>query len=711
MKLDTIEATVTSTMATSNAVPMSIDPESLQFIIGSLTDIYEDGVLACIREYSANARDSHEVAGQTRPIEVFLPSAFNPNFRVKDYGTGMNYDELYKYCNKYGASTKRKDNNTIGAFGLGFKCALTLVPQFSIISIKDGLKHQGTITRGPDDIGILDVISTVRTNEPNGFEVTIPAGKASEFTARADQFFMTWKPGTVLVNGKEPKTFHSDSFEKVGELGYIANSRANRNGQNNFTVVMGGIGYKLAMTWDLRKELFGAKERTFGYMPIVLNVPLGEVEVIRNREALRLSDKTKSAVKKHLAELLTEFSKQVSTKISDAPTRMDALRAVEDFSFAFDRLGTTWKGETIPSAVPTTATNYSYSNGRRAKYSTSKASIQITSMGKQESTIFVETGSTVSGDNSLVLRHVASYAKAKAFDLAKVYVGTLGDEINPWVQEMINAKFIHVVKLEDMIATAKAYNKENRAVRSGSATPRDTLTYPVAVVKENKVTFEYMTIAELEPLTGSVYYVQEERGYADIRGRAFDSYSQMKTLTAALRILGEDSKLIMVSSNRKASSLQARLKTLTVSDVMPALKEKLESTLKRDFSASNRLGYYVRSIGSYAVTKAVETLVNGGALDPVFGVIQTALSTTDSELQTAIADAKSLLNWNNETISQLFAKENEVSGEDIYKNLFAHFPLLRIFSNACPNNLTAAETEAFIEQFNAVFEAKGAFVL
>lgn len=711
MKLDTLEATVTSTMATSNAVPMSIDPESLQYIISSLTDIYEDGVLACIREYSANARDSHEVAGQTRPIEVFLPSAFNPNFRVKDYGTGMTYSELYRYCNKYGASTKRKDNKTIGAFGLGFKCALTLVPQFSIISVKDGMKHFGTITRGPDNIGVLDVISSVRTDEPNGFEVTIPAGKASEFTARSDEFFMTWKPGTVLVNGKEPKSFHSGSFEKVGELGYIANSRATRNGNSTFTVVMGGIGYKLAMSWDLRKELFGNKERTFGYMPIVLNVPLGEADLIPNREALKLSDKTKTAVKKYLAELLAEFSKQVSAKITEAPTRMDALRAVEDFSFAFDRFETKWKGEVIPSQVSSTATCYSYSNGRRAKYSSSKAAIQITSMSRQDSTVFVETGSVVSGDNSLALRHVASYAKAKAFALGKVYVGTLGDEINPWVQEMITAGYIHVVKIEDMIATAKTYNKENRAVRSSASTPRDTLTYPVAMKKENKVSFEYMTTAEIESLTGSVYYVHEERGYGDISGRAFDSYSQMKTVTAALRILGEDSKLILVSSNRKASSLQARLKNITVSDVIPALKEKLESALKRDFSASNRLGYYVRSIGSYAVTKAVETLVKGGALDPVFGVINTALTTTDDELQTAIADAKSLLNWSNETISEMFSKENELSGEDIYKNLFAHFPLLRIFSNASPSNLTTAETTAFIEHFNAVFEAKGAFAL
>jgi hypothetical protein len=707
MELDTLTATVNSTMTTSRAREMSIDPESLQYIISSLTDIYGDGVLAVIREYSANARDSHVTAGQTRPIEVSLPSAFNPNFRVKDWGLGLSEEDLYKYCGMYGASTKRKDNNTIGAYGQGFKCGLTLVPQFSVVSVHDGLKHHATVTRGENGIGVLDIISTVPTDEPNGFEVNVPAGKASEFLARSEEFFMTWMPGTVLVNGKEPKSFHSDAFEKVGELGYVGNSRGNSR-NSSFAVVMGGIGYKVALTWDLRKEFFGDKERTFGYGQIVLNVPLSAVNLIPNREALALTDKTKSAVKKYLAVLLEEFSKQVSAKITNAPTRMDALCELENFGFAFNRSETKWNGEVIPTQVSTSATLYSYSSGRRGKYSSGKAAIAITSMSKKNATIFVETGSA-SGDNSLALRHIASYAKSKDFTLAKVYMGTLGDEINPWIQEMIDAEFVHLVKIEDMISAAKTYNKENRTVRAASG-PRDTLTYPVALVKNGVAYVESLTSAELDALTGPVYYIHEDRGCGNIRGRAFDDYSRLNTIKAALRILGDDSKIILVASNRKVSSLEARLKTITVSDAVPALKKKLEAALKRDFSASNRLSYYVRTTGSYYVTTAIRTLAKGGALDPVFGVLNTALDSTDSELQTAIADAKSLLSWDNDTINALFSKKAELSGEDIYRNLFTHFPLMRIFANSM-NNCTPAETAAFIEHFNAVFEAKGAFAL
>jgi hypothetical protein len=708
MELDTRTATVNSTMSTSRAREMTIDPESLEFIISSLTDIYGDGVLAVIREYSANARDSHVTAGQKRPIEVTLPTAFNPNFRVKDWGLGLSEYGLYRYYGKYGASTKRKDNKTIGAYGQGCKSALTLVPQFSVISVHDGLKHHATVTRGENGIGVLDIISTVLTEEPNGFEVNIPAGKANEFLARSEEFFMTWEPGTVLVNGNEPKSFHSDAFEKVGELGYVGNSRGNSR-NSSFAVVMGGIGYKVALTWDLRKEFFGDKERTFGYGQIVLNVPLGAVNLIPNREALALTDKTKQAVKTHLAILLAEFTKQVSAKITNAATRMDALRELENFGFAFSRSETTWNGESIPAHVAVSATLHSYTNGRRAKYATTKPMLVISTMVTKDSIIFVETGS-VTGDNSLALRHIASYAKSKDFTLAKVYVGTLGDEVNPWIQEMITAGFIHLVKVEDMIEAAKAYNKENRTVRSASG-PRDTLTYPVAMATENGTTVSSMTTAEIEALTGSVYYVHEERNCSNIRARAFDDYTRKGTLKSVFRILGEDSKLILVSSNRKASSLEARLKNVTISNVAPALEEKLEKTLKRDFSAANRLGYYIRSVGSHSVTTAIRSIAKAGALDPVFGIVDAILDSTDNELQTAIADAKALLSWNNETINALFTKENELSGEDIYRNLFTHFPLMRIFANSSPSNCTTAETAAFLDHFNAVFEAKGAFSL
>jgi hypothetical protein len=710
MMLDTPEITVTSTMATSNARQMTIDPESLKYIISSLTDIYQDGVLACIREYSANARDSHETAGQKRPIEVTLPSAFNPNFQVKDYGLGLNYDDLYKYCGQYGASTKRKSNDTIGAFGLGFKSALTLVPQFSIISVKDGLKHFGTVTRGEDTVGVLDVISTVPTDEPDGFEVNIPAGKGNEFLARANEFFMTWKPGTVLVNGKEPKSFHSDDFEKVGELGYIANSRNSTNRGSSFTVVMGGIGYKLAMSWDLRREMFGDKERPFGYSSIVLNVPLGEVELVPNREALKLTDKTKNAVKKYLANLLEEFSKQVNEKITNAPTRMDALRELENFGFAFNRSETKWKGELIPNHISTAATQYSYSNGRRAKYPMTKANITVSSMAKKDSTIFVETART-SGDNSLALRHIASYAKSKAFQLAKVYVGTLGEEINPWVQEMINAEFVHVVKVEDMIDAAKTYNKENRVVRSASGMPRDTLTYPVAMVTENGISIEPLTATELDALTGKVYYLHEDRSRGDVSSRAFEDYTRSNTIKSVLRVLGKDSKVILVAANRKVSSLESRLKSVKISNVLSALKEQIEKNLKRDFSAHDRLGHYIRSIGSNSVTTAISSLAKAEVKDPIFSTVDEVFKATDNELKLARDDAKLLLSWSNETIDSLFVKEEKLSGAEMYKSLFVHFPLLRIFTNSNHYSFTQDEMSAFVDHFNAVFEAKGAFSL
>ena len=49
-------------------VRMSLDTQSIQHLMAVLTDLYSDPVLAVIREYATNARDSHIEAGNPDPI-------------------------------------------------------------------------------------------------------------------------------------------------------------------------------------------------------------------------------------------------------------------------------------------------------------------------------------------------------------------------------------------------------------------------------------------------------------------------------------------------------------------------------------------------------------------------------------------------------------------------------------------------------------------
>ena len=88
-------------------IQMELDAHSLAHIMSVLTDLYSDTEMACIREYSTNAFDAQVEAGVTRPIEVFTPTALRPLLVIRDFGIGMNVEDIRKTYSKYGASSKR----------------------------------------------------------------------------------------------------------------------------------------------------------------------------------------------------------------------------------------------------------------------------------------------------------------------------------------------------------------------------------------------------------------------------------------------------------------------------------------------------------------------------------------------------------------------------------------------------------------------------
>ena len=131
MKIDIKEADVESNITFGEAIEMGISQDGIQHLMSTLTNLYNDPQLAVIREYYTNGLDSHVEAGQTKPVDVYLPTRDNPMYVVRDYGIGMSVDDIKTIYSKYGASTKRGTNTQVGAYGLGCKSALTDAEQFT----------------------------------------------------------------------------------------------------------------------------------------------------------------------------------------------------------------------------------------------------------------------------------------------------------------------------------------------------------------------------------------------------------------------------------------------------------------------------------------------------------------------------------------------------------------------------------------------------
>lgn len=334
MLVDKTDMTIESTL-TGDAIPMTIDADSVPYIMDFLTDIYEDEEAAIVREISTNAYDSHIEAGIFDPIEVTLPTRFVPELVIKDHGIGLSHDDIINIYSKYGASTKRDSNEQTGMLGLGCKAPLTYTDQFTLIGIKDGVEVHVVVSRNQAGAGEMNVISETSTDEPNGVTVKVPVKKYNDIPSKAADFFKHWQPGTVLVDGEEHQRLEgkriTDTITLV-EDEYIS------------YVVQGNVAYPIEIEHGLER---GA---------LVVHVPIGTVNFLPSREALRLTAKTKGALDNIAKEFHAEFPKVIQATIDAADTAHEAMKIANGWRYQFkdthqENIKLAYRGTEIPWLV------------------------------------------------------------------------------------------------------------------------------------------------------------------------------------------------------------------------------------------------------------------------------------------------------------------------------------------------------------------------
>lgn len=320
-------------------VNMSFDENSIVHLMGVLTDLYSDSELAVIREYSTNAHDSHVASGQTRPIEVTLPTELSPYLVIKDFGLGMSTDDIADTYSKYGASTKRNTNSQSGTLGLGCKSALTYTAQFSVSAVKDGMKTIVNVSRGADGAGVMEVVDTSPSTEPQGVTVTIPVKNIYSLRRKAQEFFIYWHPRTVLVDGQEPS--------QVVGIEITDNITLLDKESSSDYIVMGNVAYEVEEEYSIAKPASYWK-----HSGVVAWVPIGSVEFTPNREGLRYTAHTKTALDKLRKEFEDGLSKKLSKEIDECSTSAEALHKWATMQSKFSDLGAfkvvnSWRGKSF----------------------------------------------------------------------------------------------------------------------------------------------------------------------------------------------------------------------------------------------------------------------------------------------------------------------------------------------------------------------------
>jgi len=292
-----------------------------RWVMKTQADLYSDITTAVIREYSTNAHDAHVMAGNPDPIQVTLPTMWNNNFFVvEDKGVGMDIELFRKIYTQFGVSPKRTDANTNGMLGYGSKSGVAYTTQFSVTSIKDGVKIHGVVMRKPDWRIVLKVVSKVKTDEPNGTRIEIPVHNPDEFNQKAKDFYKFWLPGRVLVDGVEPEHHVG---EKITEGLYYS------LGWNASYVVMGNVAYRINNPDALFRNTKMSRINFVAYADTVMQngSAVAAVEFTPAREDLKYTDHTKATLQKIIHNFEDQIVAQAKADIDAATTHNEAFMA------------------------------------------------------------------------------------------------------------------------------------------------------------------------------------------------------------------------------------------------------------------------------------------------------------------------------------------------------------------------------------------------
>lgn len=282
---------------------MGVDTDAMAHVMGLLSDLYTQPILAVIREYSTNAWDSHVEAGTTRPIEVTLPNPLSLYLKIQDFGVGLSAEEIASVYSQYGRSTKRESDDLNGMLGIGCKSAFAYTNSFTVTAIKDGLCSRVSFSRDENMAGRVITEEPFETDRESGVTVSIPVrmGEDDLFRQWAEHLYSFWPEGSVLVNGEPPKTFaeiRGENCLKVDDQFSIVRDK------DSF-VVMGNVPYRVS-----RHKMDVPLNSAFS---VVANIPIGSVDIPPHRESVKDTNYTNET----LAALAEDFSDRIFEKIQE----------------------------------------------------------------------------------------------------------------------------------------------------------------------------------------------------------------------------------------------------------------------------------------------------------------------------------------------------------------------------------------------------------
>jgi hypothetical protein len=286
--------------------------------------LYANKIRAIIRELSCNAVDSHVAAGkQDTPFDVHLPNTLEPWFSIRDYGTGLNHDQVTNIYTTYFESTKTDSNDYIGALGLGCKSPFSYTDNFTVTAIRDGVRGVYTAFINEQGVPSIALMHEENSTEPAGVEVKFSVNDRydyDKFIKEASQVYTYFKLRPV-VHGCKNFTVVEPNYKDRDIIKGVSTIDSQRS-----IAIMGNIAYPIEVP---QADTTLGELRSMLTCGLVIEFDIGELDFQASREGLSYIPSTINAIKNKLEALNNQLVTHIASEANKLTNYWDRAAYLE----------------------------------------------------------------------------------------------------------------------------------------------------------------------------------------------------------------------------------------------------------------------------------------------------------------------------------------------------------------------------------------------
>jgi hypothetical protein len=343
--------------------------------------VYQFAKITMVQEYTSNARDANVEAGNGHlPIEIKVPNTLDTNLIISDRGIGITPDRMHNVFVKIGNSTKREDNMSDGAFGIGSKIGLAYTNQFTVKTITQEGEHlirrlYAVVKRDDFSIKLMTLGEPHIVNSADdacdqhtGTAITIPVEARDVAEVRRAVVekteFWTVRPTITGATVEEVAYPTRDWFYTCDEFRFILEGNGGYGYNGTVVALINGVPYPVKHANEGRGHIYSsnsaelpASSAGVSYTSfrgtIYLNFKVGEITPALSRESLQYDDRTRLLIKERVESAIKVVKGKVKQIIDAEPTYLQAYAKMQAFQSAswIEHADCTWQGHKLEHHV------------------------------------------------------------------------------------------------------------------------------------------------------------------------------------------------------------------------------------------------------------------------------------------------------------------------------------------------------------------------